>query len=308
MKLRTETVYDARAPWSDLGAEIAGKKNVPAILKAAKIDWAVEKRALEDGHGNTSPAFGIFRETDNACLGVVGSRYKPIQNAEAFDLFADFLRDGGAKMEVAGSLSGGKLVWGLARIDDDYKLPGKDSLTPYLFLGIPHGIGRSLTFRVVTKRDVCNNNLSIAMRDRDSVATWSMRHSSVFDLPKKQAAKELIAGARDEAKEHQRIATKLSKIKVTDEQAAEVVRRIFGSKVDVDVEKDRVSLRVRQILDAYRHAPGAMPGNAWGVLNGVTYWTDHIASRTSDKRMESAFIGPNAKKKAKVVADLLALA
>ena len=305
-RLQVETVYDSKAPWSESGAELKKARDVPAILKAAKIDWSVEKRPLFDGNGNKSSGFGIFRATDDACLGIVGSKYKPVQNADAFELFADFLKDGGTRMDIAGSLSGGRLVWGMARLGDDFRLPGGDALTPYLFLGVPHGLNRSLTLRVVTVRDVCNNTLSIAMRDKHARVTWKMKHSSILDLPKKEAARELIMGALEDAREHQVVAKKLMKIKVSDDKAANIVTKIFGSKVDV--ETDRASLRVRQILDAYRNAPGAMPGNAWGLLNGVTYWTDHINGRKPDKRMESAMLGHNASRKNNFVSKLLELA
>jgi hypothetical protein len=62
------------------------------------------------------------------------------------------------------------------------------------------------------------------------------------------------------------------------------------------------------VLDAYLNAPGADPGNAWGLLNGVTYWADHLASRTTDKRLTNSWFGKTATLKQKVMSDLLELA
>jgi hypothetical protein len=62
------------------------------------------------------------------------------------------------------------------------------------------------------------------------------------------------------------------------------------------------------VLDAYLNAPGADPGNAWGLLNGVTYWADHLASRTQDKRLTNSWFGKTGTLKQKVMSDLLELA
>ena len=55
--------------------------------------------------------------------------------------------------------------------------------------------------------------------------------------------------------------------------------------------------RLKKIMDCYEKAPGAEPGNAWGALNGITYYTDHIASKNPDNRLSSAWFGDAAKKK-----------
>lgn len=305
-KLQTETVaYTTTAPWSGNGSKVNGSKDVADIVRAASIDWTVTKEPLFTDRGERmSRAYGLIRSTDRQQLAVVGERYKPVQNIEAFEIFRSYLAEGGCEMDIAGSLAKGKLVWGMARLGDDFKLSGGDKLSPYLFLGNPHGAGRSLTARIVTVRDVCNNTLSIAMRDgAKNSAVWRMTHSSIFDLQRLVGARTVIDGARLAAKASATEANKLSRLKISDATATDIVTRIFGSAVDDQGEKQ--SRRVNQILSAYREAPGAMPGNAWGLLNAVTYWADHTATRNADARMTSGFLGINAGKKNKVRAELV---
>jgi hypothetical protein len=71
-----------------------------------------------------------------------------------------------------------------------------------------------------------------------------------------------------------------------------------------DVEAN-ITPRVKTIMGAYKNAPGADPGNGWGALNAVTYFADHIASRTDDKRLTNAWLGKTANQKQKVLAELL---
>ena len=67
------------------------------------------------------------------------------------------------------------------------------------------------------------------------------------------------------------------------------------------------SQKLHQVLLAVEDAPGAIPGNGWGVLNAVTYWADHIAGRSRDKRLNNAWFGENAALKLKVEKGLLEL-
>lgn len=304
-KLQTETVaYPTTAPWSGNGSKVNGSKDVADIVRAASIDWTVTKEPLFTDRGERmNRAYGLIRSTDRQQLAVVGERYKPVQNVEAFEIFRSYLAEGGCEMDIAGSLAKGRLVWGMARLGDDFKLSGGDKLSPYLFLGNPHGIGRSLTARIVTVRDVCNNTLQVAMRDGQAGAVWRMTHASIFDLPKMKNAHETIDAARIAAKASAIEANKMAKKKITDDAATDIITKIFGSAVDDQGEKQ--SRRVNQILDAYRNAPGAMPGNAWGLMNAVTYYADHIATRNPDARMTSSFIGINAGKKNQVKKLLL---
>ena len=62
------------------------------------------------------------------------------------------------------------------------------------------------------------------------------------------------------------------------------------------------------IIDAMYDAPGATPGNAWGVLNGVTYWADHAAGNNADSRLLNSWLGARAKLKNDVKTALVEMA
>jgi hypothetical protein len=66
--------------------------------------------------------------------------------------------------------------------------------------------------------------------------------------------------------------------------------------------------RLQALMAAYVNAPGAQEGNGWGLLNAVTYYADHMASRTADKRLSNAWLGRTAGQKEKVLDKLLQMA
>ena len=81
-------------------------------------------------------AWANVRDSDRKVLGVVTNRYKVIQNEEAFS-FTDSLLGEGVRYETAGSLQGGKKVWLLARMPQDYIITG-ERISPYLVFSNTH--------------------------------------------------------------------------------------------------------------------------------------------------------------------------
>ena len=58
----------------------------------------------------------------------------------------------------------------------------------------------------------------------------------------------------------------------------------------------RTGETVRELMSTQ---PGAQYGEGtwWQAYNAVTYFTDHVAGRSNDTRMQSAWFGANQKKK-----------
>jgi len=65
-------------------------------------------------------------------LGIVGERYRIVQNEEAFQ-FVDQLIGSSLHFETAGSLNGGRRVWVLATLPEHVEIGG-DPVRPYVLL------------------------------------------------------------------------------------------------------------------------------------------------------------------------------
>ena len=102
------------------------------------------------------------------------------------------------------------------------------------------------------------------------------------------------------------------------ERAGETPLQVIDSYVTVEEkakEDERVKLLINDptvrnsamegVLWATDKAPGATPGNGWGVMNGVTYFTDHMAGRSADARMFNSWLGDAGRRKDAVKAALL---
>jgi phage/plasmid-like protein (TIGR03299 family) len=257
--------------------------------------------------------YALVRNTDKKILDVVGSRYVPTQPHEAMEFFHEFVEAGNATLETAGSLRGGRYVWGLANLNAGFNIRGKDEVKGYLLIACPYEQGKSLIIKVTHIRVVCMNTLSLALRDKG--LEFRMHHRQKFDNTMIEKAKDVLGLAREEFGHFERNARKLKKIKVNDEDAIRVITPIMSPKVTEEAINDMVTdfddeatPRIRQIMDAYNNAPGADPGTGWGILNAVTYWSDHVASRTRDKRLTNAWFGRTSRQKERVLDTLLEMA
>src|SRR5262245_32565443 len=61
----------------------------------------------------------VRRTSDARVLGVVGPRYAPLQNRDAFAWFQPFLDAREAALHTAGSLKSGSRIWVLAKLNRD---------------------------------------------------------------------------------------------------------------------------------------------------------------------------------------------
>jgi phage/plasmid-like protein (TIGR03299 family) len=329
--------YAGATPWHKLGVPVSSDLTPSEIADAASIDWQVEKRPLyiqgSDGSMiKVEDQFALTRTTDNRVFDVVGPLYKPVQNLDAIEFFSRFVSAGDMKMETAGSLDGGRRIWGLASINDGFTLAGGDRINGYLLLCSPHRQGEAFTVKLTSVRVVCNNTLTAALSGKG--AAWRMSHVRDFDQSMKDAAAEALGLAKSRLQDLKAKGDLLSHSIIGDAQRLiEYVARVSGSDVlettieDSDAFEQlenltaggilEASLRAtearqvtdsdlnrlgRTILESVMDSPGAdLPsarGTWWGALNGVTHAVDHLVGRSDDTRLTSAWFGQRAQMKA----------
>ena len=326
-----ETIaYSGEKPWHGLGVEVDRFRDLDHLIEAAGLDWTVSKRplvaALEadvDGRPTkfteyVAGKFGLLRSSDHTILDVVGSGYKVTQNKQALEFLMEFVKDGGARLETAGSLDNGRYVWGLVNLEGDYDLTGGSRVESRLLVAIPHKLGVSIQTRFTDTYVVCNNTLSAALRGRTS-GQFKMSHASIFDRGAFEDAKRALGIAHEQVETTREMYRKLAATPVSDSLSRDILSDIFDPKKNEDAaaavaavkQEAEVSKSVARIMNALHYAPGwdmtASLGTAWGLLNAATFVASH-GGRSSDKKMQSLWLGTAAKQNDKLVQRLVALA
>ena len=326
MAHEVETMAYANAvPWHGLGANVDPNLTPEEFLEAAGLNWSVEKRPLkavmEDGSVINVPGrHALIRSSDHKVMTVTGQAWKPVQNSDIISSMKKYIEAGGAKMETAGSLRGGKTVWALANLGHDFEVGKGDKVKGYLLMTTSHVVGVATTARTTNVRVVCANTLAYA--EYSSHANYRQNHLTEFDVAAAQAAVE--KAHEDLAACEKRYKT-LNKLKLNIEDAVrKVIVPVFmpelicedkdgKSKEEHDVwtnimNPDVTPKKLQAIIDSINNGPGAIPGTGWGVLNGVTHYCDHVQGHNNATRLYRSWMGDYGRNKIEVEDKLFQMA
>ena len=312
--------YAGELPWHGLGVKVNETIGVDDMLKEAGLDWRVAKipsfanfngKEIYSGHDM------LVRESDGQPLDMVKQNWVPVQNADAFEFFREFVEAGDMEMHTAGSLQDGKRVWCLAKVKDDFTINGDDRVDSYLLLTNPHMYGRAVDIRFTPIRVVCNNTLTLSLANKGDYQV-SLNHKKAFDA---QEAKELLGIAKGKMETYKDMATFLSSKRFTDDSLRTYFATVFPNqnpkvkgvgfdpKSVADFEK-YASKNAKTAMNVVKTQPGAnfAEGSYWQAFNAVTYMTDHVLGRENDTRLASSWYGVNKNKKVNALETALEFA
>src|SRR6266478_5911281 len=102
---RAAMFYHGERPWHGLGTQLDKPATAAEAIVAAGLDWQVEARFMQTIDGDNVDGYrAIIRLDTGDCLGVVGSIYAAIQNAQAFGYFDAVVGSSVVQSDPAGLL------------------------------------------------------------------------------------------------------------------------------------------------------------------------------------------------------------
>lgn len=319
-------------PWWGVGQSIDANASIENWMKSCGLDYRVVRKNIwmeENGAKIKLDGFtAIVKSSDGSVFQIASNKYKPIQNDEVLAVMKHYADTHQVTLDTMGSLGdNGAIIWGLAKLNDDFELAGGDEVQAYLLLASSHDGSLQWTGMLTFVRVVCQNTLNLALSDKKSKNLFSKKHTKNLDVKttveQAKADMELMrkSVARAKSQIQAMAETKISEIdkqilvaKLTNnsellEMIAENRKDANASLLDQIVSKSNrgtLSLAAieaeqtrtgKSILDAIVNSPGSDLESArdtvWGWLNGVTYYTDN-QSGSDANRMKSAWFGPNA--------------
>lgn len=287
MSANVESMFSVReTPWHGLGTIIQEAVNSEEALKLAGLDWEILQVPVEYKGVKTGHQFNI-RSSDDTVMGVVGARYKPVQNKDAF-AFTDELIGGDVRYETAGSLQNGKRVWMLAKMEQTKILD--DAVEPFLCLTNSHDGFSSMKVCMTPVRVVCQNTLNMALSK--AKRTWNVRHSGNIE-GKIAEAKHTLGLAHEYMDQFAVEAESLYKIKVAPKDFKELTETLFPITEDMSRRKEESQYLLQmQLKSAWDMDDlGNIRGTAWGFMNAVSDMTTHRPpARKTENYRENMFI------------------
>jgi phage/plasmid-like protein (TIGR03299 family) len=295
--------------WHRLGKVLDNPPTVQEAIAQAGLDWTVlEEPVYGIDNGNPTPIPGykrLVRDRDRSTLGIVSSRYRPLQNIKAFEWFNFLLHEGDISLETAGSLRGGRRVWILAKINDSPKevRPG-DAVAPYLTLSNSHDGTLAVWFVFTPIRIVCANTLTLALRNREEEEKIgrAMRicHNSSLDSKMEQAKSAIDLSRRQFALAHEQYQALEGKL-VSPSLLLQYVGKVFDTDNPIEMKA------WAQIQRNFECGQGNRGQSLWDAMNAVTEYLDYQRGRSDDTRLDSSWFGEAARIRRKAHREALAL-
>ncbi len=293
------TAFHGQTPWHGLGVPLADTDcyDWPAVAKKAGLDWGVELVPLQTADTNAAVQHrGVRRSTDGRVLGVVGPRYVPLQNTDAFAWFQPFLDAREARLETAGALRAGSRVWVLAKIARDPIEVAKGDLVEK-FLLLSHGHDGSLAVRVgfTPIRVVCANTLSLA-HNADASKLIRIRHSKSL-RSSLDGVRQIVDAANAEFTATAEQYRWLARRDINQADLRKYVKRVLKAD-EREVRSTRLANQVERVIELAETGRGndlpSVAGSWWTAFQGVTDWLSHSRGRSQATRLDSLWWGEGA--------------
>ena len=283
--------------------DVAANLSSREMLYKAKLDWEVSK--------------------------IPSQRPKSYGNQETIRFFKGFFEAGEAEIETVGGLDAARILWGLARLNENFTLKGGDEVKGYLLLASRDEGREKIEIHFLTLRESCHNMLKISSNAKPHIKNVFRRtfkpsfpflnqKSQKFDDEMKKKANEIIGLGRKAISAFADDARLLADKEVDETMAWRFMFDVFQPETIGDVstigEKELEELaenKTKLAIEAFSQAPGqelqSANMTAWGLLNAVTYIIDHHLGTNRDSRLRQAWFGPNAKLKKRALDLALSL-
>ena len=288
-------------PWHEVGVDVDANFSSREMLYKAKLDWEVSK--------------------------IPSQRPKSYGNQETVRFFKGFFEAGEADIETIGSLDGARILWGLARLNQDFTLTGEDKVKGYVLLASRNESREKIEIQFITVRDSCHNMLPIASKAKPHIKNIFRRtfnpsfpfinqKPQAFDdeMNKKVATmvglgREAISNFAADAKQlaDKKVATPISWQYMFNVFQPETIKNIpsIGEKEVAELAEKNTKLAIETLSQVSEQQTDDM--TAWSLLNAVTHIIDHRLGSNQDSRLRQAWFGSNAKLKTRALELALAL-
>ena len=271
-----ESLFVTRTPaWHGLGVVLPESPTSEDAIRYAGLDWSVEQKPIFlQNDTQIMGSYANVRSSDGKPLGIVGDRYKIVQNIDAFS-FTDALLGEGVKYESAGSLKEGRIIWLLAKMPESIEIMG-DKVEPYLVFTNTHDGSGAVRVTMTNVRVCCFNTLNMALRGAKRI--WSARHTGSIQSKLDEAMQTLqFANAYIEAQKE--TFEDLHKVKMSDTLVYRTIQNIIPIGKDLsDRQKENLKRLSDDILYRFYHAPDLIDRDMDGarLVQAVADTTSHI--------------------------------
>jgi len=301
-----------------------GKLTLKEVLQKSNLDRRVQRRqlAMRDSSGKglltkeLEDYRAIVRVDDNRVFKIGSKRFQLHQNEDILKLMLDFCDKGHAELANVISFDDGATIAVQAKLNADLVIPGGSKLEGYAMIAWSHDSSVATCFKGTSTYVVCWNTFVQSLRDK-SKAFLKVRHSSALSPKIISKAKDILDSLTEDVALTNERMKKFSQVHMDSDDRVKFVLRVLGSNSGSLIEQiaedqetsllDQVIIATdippedglqklgKRIIEAIADSPGsnmeASKDTLFGVINGFTYFADHVRGRNPENRAKDAFFG-----------------
>lgn len=288
--------------WHKLGVVVEEAPSTEEAYELSGLNWKVDllpAYCRVNGQDVDTGNFAIVRDKDNSVFGVVGDRYNPFQNKEAFDWCKPLVDSDYWHMETAGSLKGGRVCWAMLKQGEN-SVVSNDLLKQYLLLTWSHDGSKSVQVAPTTIRVVCANTLQMALKGNKEIS--KVRHTASMQMKLEEVRKLYDMSCEAFKVQQEAFNILLDKhIETPEEYIDRIMDEVFGVKSFDDLKDGRGKTIANNTKDTLLNF--AMNGSGikeqgigntlYGAFNGVSEAMEHVlgGQRVKDRGYNVLFGG-----------------
>ena len=332
LKKSAETVR--KQYWAQAGTAVnAGSASEAA--KQAGLDWNVMLAPMEAIVSNKvneyetvtdhyevpkrQAVLKLGKDNTNQVIGVVGDKYKIVQNMEVFSALDTLVDSGDARYTAAGEYNNGANIWMVMELPTGVQV-ANDPHSAFLLVQSSHDGSCAVRIRPIIERLFCANQISrIIMGKQTNNYTYVMKHTtnsvlSVNDI------RNITQLTYNSIQQYEEIAGTLLQRKVDDRQVKNIFKQVWALPSTVEETPEHLlsqgEKRQRTIALTGRESAWNIysqsstheniRGTAFGAWQAVIEHADHYASGGAERRAVATISGRNDKIKNKALGLVLA--
>ena len=324
-----------RSAWVRGGTAVEATSAASAATQAG-LNWTVRTGELQavstpltiDEHGVTPATYidvpkkqAIVREDNNTVIGIVGTKYKVVQNMEVFNALDTLVDAGDARYAAAGEFNGGSNIWMVLELPRGISV-ANDPHAAFLLVKTSHDGSSSVVIKPIIERLFCANQvnglISNNQKRKYNEYTYRMSHTTNQELS--------IADIRNITNltytaiaDYELVANNLIQKRMTREQTLNFFKNVWALPSTVeDKPYDLLTRGERKQQTIAKDARAKawaiysesetqenIRGTAFGAWHAVVEFADHYATGGAERLAAATLSGRNDRVKTKALSLLV---
>ena len=313
-KSASEAARQAGLDWNVMLADMeAIVSNPVSELETVTDHYPVPKRQA---------VIKLGKDNTNEVIGVVGNKYKIVQNMEVFSALDALVDSGDARYTAAGEYNNGSNIWMVMELPTGVQV-ANDPHAAFLLVQSSHDGSCAVRIRPIIERLYCMNQINSIIRGirgkHKNAYTYVMKHTTNSELSVNDI-RNITQLTYDSIQQYELVADTLLGRKVDDRQVRNIFKAVWALPSEVEDAPDHLlsqgQRRQRTIAlngrdsawNIYSQSPTQenIRGTAFGAWQAVIEHADHHASGGADRRAIATISGRNDKIKDKALSLVLA--